>query len=134
MWSMFEPELRRRLVELDIAAATAERMRWALIELLPSGRASVPAVASKLALSARTLQRRLRDEGTTFQRVLDDTRGDLARHYLGQTAMASAEISFLLGYEDPNSFARAFREWIGTTPEQYRARLREERRADGALR
>ena len=133
MWSVFEPELRRRLLELDTRAAIAERMRWALLELLPSGRASVPAVASKLALSTRTLQRRLRDEGTTFQRVLDDTRGELARHYLGQTAMASAEISFLLGYEDPNSFLRAFRDWIGVTPEQYRARLREERRADGAV-
>lgn len=133
MWNVFEPELRRRLSERDANTATAERMRLALLELLPSGRASVPAVATKLAVSARTLQRRLQDEGTTFQRVLDTTRGELARHYLGQTAMASAEISFLLGFEDPNSFVRAFRDWTGTTPEQFRARLRDGGRADGAL-
>ncbi len=133
MWNVFEPELRRRLSELDAIVATAERMRRALLELLPSGRASVPAVASKLAISPRTLQRRLQDEGTTFQRVLDGTREELARHYLGRTGMASAEISFLLGFEDPNSFLRAFRDWTGVTPEQHRAQLRAIRSSSGAF-
>jgi AraC-like DNA-binding protein len=134
MWMFFEPELRRRLAELDEAAPMVERTRSALLELLPSGRASVQAVARKLGTSVRTLQRRLQDEGTAFQRVLDDTRGDLARHYLGATGMTSAEISFLLGFEDPNSFVRAFRDWTGVPPEQFRARLRADRGALGAVR
>lgn len=124
MWTFFEPELRRRLAELDASASTGERVRSALLELLPSGRASVPAVARKLGMSARTLQRRLADEGATFQRVLDTTREQLARHYLGTTAMPGAEIAFLLGFEDPNSFGRAFQDWTGTTPERARAELR----------
>jgi AraC-like DNA-binding protein len=132
MWAFFEPELRRRLTELDAAAPMVERTRSALLELLPSGRVSVHAVARKLGTSARTLQRRLQDEGTAFQRVLDDTRGDLARHYLGATGMTSAEISFLLGFEDPNSFVRAFRDWTGLPPEQFRTRLRAGRGVAGA--
>ena len=133
MWSFFEPELRRRLGELAAGAGAGERVRSALLELLPSGLASVQAVAKKLGVSARTLQRRLQDEGTSFQRVLDRTREELARHYLG-TEMAAAEISFLLGYEDPNSFVRAFHEWAGVTPEQLRNQLRAARRSRGAIR
>jgi AraC-like DNA-binding protein len=134
MWSFFEPELRRRLGELEASATTIDRVRSALLELLPSGLASVQAVAGKLGVSARTLQRRLQDEGTSFQRVLDRTREELARHYLG-TEMAGAEISFLLGFEDPNSFVRAFHEWTGITPEQLRTQLRAARRpSHGAVR
>jgi AraC-like DNA-binding protein len=91
---------------------------------LPSGRATAPAVAARLGVSPRTLQRRLTEEGATFQQVLDGTREELARHYLGTTAMAGAEISFLLGFEEPSSFVRAFHDWTGVTPEQMRSQLR----------
>lgn len=124
MWSFFEPELRRRLAELDAGASAAERVRAALLELLPGGRGAVAEVAQRLGVSARTLQRRLQDEATSFQQVLDATREDLARYYLGATGMAGAEISFLLGFEDPNSFIRAFHDWTGTTPERLRSQLR----------
>lgn len=120
MWSFFEPELRRRLAELDRDASMRERVRAVLLEQLPSGQASVEAVASELAVSPRTLQRRLKKEGTSFQAVLGATRESLARHYLSQPDMPAQEISFLLGYEDPNSFYRAFRAWTGQTPEQAR--------------
>lgn len=124
MWAVFEPELRRRLGELETNASTAERVRAALLELLPSGRASVLEVSQKLGVSQRTLQRRLQDEGKNFQRVLDATREELARYYLTHTGMPGAEISFLLGFEDPNSFVRAFHGWTGSTPEQLRTRVR----------
>ena len=124
MWSFFEPELRRRLAEVDAGATTTQRARAALLELLPSGRASVQAVAACLGCSARTLQRRLMEEDTSFQHVLDATREELARHYLRTTGMAGAEISFLLGFEDPSSFVRAFHDWTGKTPEQVRTQLR----------
>jgi AraC-like DNA-binding protein len=120
MWEFFEPELRRRLSELEADSSTAERIRAALLELLPAGQASMDAVARKLGLSTRTLQRRLLVEGTTFQDSLNRTREALARHYLSNSRMSAAEISFLLGYEDPNSFYRAFRTWTGQTPERVR--------------
>ena len=77
-------------------------------------------VARKLVLSKRTLQRRIEAEGTSYQRILKETREALARHYLQKTELPAAEISFLLGFDEPNSFYRAFRTWSGTTPESVR--------------
>lgn len=121
MWEVFEPELRRRLSEIDETATLGDRVRAALLELLPAGTVSMDAVARKLGASARTMQRRLKDEGLTFQDVLDGTREELARHYLKTSRMSGAEISFLLGFEDPNSFFRAFHKWTGQTPDQLRS-------------
>lgn len=120
MWRSFEPELRRRLTELDAGSSAAERARAALLELLPAGAVSLAALAERLGTSTRSLQRRLKDEGTSFEEVLASTRSDLANHYLGKTDLGAAEISFLLGFADPNSFYRAFRSWTGNTPEQVR--------------
>jgi AraC-like DNA-binding protein len=124
MWAVFEPRLRLRLAEVDAASDTAERVRGALLELLPSGRSSVADVGKTLGMSRRSLQRKLSREDTTFQGLLDETREALARHYLGQTALSTAEISFLLGYDDPSSFFRAFQRWTGETPETIRTQLR----------
>jgi AraC-like DNA-binding protein len=121
MWRVFEPELRRRLADLDRVESTTERVRATLLELLPAGRADAAAVARRLALSGRTLQRRLAEEGTTFQVVLDRTRLALARHYLRRPDVTVAEVAFLLGYDEPSSFYRAFHRWSGTTPHQARA-------------
>lgn len=120
MWNLFEPELRRRLAELDADATVADRVRAVLLESLPSGQASMEEVASRLALSKRTLQRRLGAEGTSYQAQLNQTRESLARHYLAKTELTCTEISFLLGYEEPNSFFRAFHDWTGDTPERVR--------------
>lgn len=121
MWEFFEPELRRRLSQLEVGASTADRVRAALHELLPLGEASVEAVARALRVSPRTLQRRLGGEGTTFQATLTATREALARHYLAHSLLSAAEIALLLGYEDPNSFYRAFHGWTGRTPQRVRA-------------
>jgi len=120
MWRAFEPELRRRLAELDASALVGERVRALLLEALPAGQVGIDAVAARLAMSRRTLQRRLGDEGLNFQALVARTREDLARHYLEQTRLSHAEISFLLGFEDPNSFFRAFQSWTGSTPERWR--------------
>jgi len=121
MWRVFEPELRRRLADLDRVESTTDRVRAALLELLPAGRTDAAGVARRLALSGRTLQRRLADEGTTFQVELDRTRLALAHHYLGRPDVTVAEVAFLLGYDEPSSFYRAFHRWSGTTPQQARA-------------
>jgi len=120
MWEFFEPELRRRLAQLEAGATTRQRVRAVLLELLPSGRATVNAVAKELAMSPRTLQRQLRSEGTGFQPVLRETRGSLAEHYLREGRLEVSEIAFLLGYDEPNSFYRAFHTWTGRTPQAAR--------------
>lgn len=120
IWQVFEPDLRRRLTELDETASTSDRVRALLLESLPSGQTSMDAVAGRLAMSKRTLQRRLAEDGVTFQALVNQTREALARHYLTNTTLSNGEISFLLGFEDPNSFFRAFHDWTGRTPEALR--------------
>ncbi|MGI9616678.1 MAG: helix-turn-helix domain-containing protein [Acidimicrobiales bacterium] len=93
------------------------------IEGLTEGLKAMEAVASQLAVSKRTLHRRLQAEGTTFQSVLNSTRESPARHYLSRPSISAAEISFLLGYEEPSSFYRAFHNWTGETPERVRAEV-----------
>ena len=73
-------------------------------------------------MSARTLQRRLTDAELTFQQLVEDTRRKLARHYLKQSAVELNETAFLLGFEDANSFFRAFQGWEGTSPNEWRQR------------
>lgn len=121
MWAMLEPAFDKRMEDLTRDASFRDRVRACLLEMFASGEYAMSSVASKLAISNRTLQRRLREEGTTFQKVLDELREELARHYLSTTDYTSVDISFLLGYEEPNSFFRAFRAWTGQTPEIVRA-------------
>lgn len=125
MWSILEPELNQRLEDMTQDTTFTERVRAALVEMLPSGHYSMVDVAEKLALSRRTLHRRLKDESTTFQRVLDALREELARHYLSRSEYSCTEIAFLLGYEETNSFYRAFRAWTGQTPEAIRSNGRQ---------
>jgi AraC-like DNA-binding protein len=120
MWSIFEPELISRMNSLDKEAGFRERVRACLMKILASGEYGMADVAKHLSISTRTLQRRLQEEGTTFQKELDELREELARNYLSKSDYSSGQIAFLLGYEDPNSFFRAFRAWTGKTPEGIR--------------
>lgn len=120
LWVGFERELTRQLAEQRRNTPISARVRSALLELLPAGLSSVDAVSEKLVTSRRSLQRHLKEEGLTFQQVLDKTRSDLSLHYLRDHAMSIEEISYLLAYRDPNSFYRAFHTWTGATPAQAR--------------
>jgi AraC-like DNA-binding protein len=119
-WDTFEPDLRRRLAELEASAPLAEKVRSVLLESLPSGESSIEVTARRLGLSSRTLQRNLREEGTSYKEVVRRTREQLARHYVTNTKLPYAEIGFLIGFEEPSSFFRAFRVWTGETPESVR--------------
>lgn len=125
MWETFEPDLRRRMAEAEERRPVTEQVEAALFELLPSGRTQIRDVAKELGIGNRTLQRRLAAEDTSWLGVLNRTRERLARHYLRTTRMSPAEVSFLLGFEDPNSLFRAFHRWTGTTPESWRAEARD---------
>ncbi|MEM7066312.1 MAG: AraC family transcriptional regulator ligand-binding domain-containing protein [Cyanobacteria bacterium P01_B01_bin.77] len=120
MWSIFEPALQKRMQDLEINSKFRERVRACLIEILASGQCAMVDVAKRLAISPRTLQRRLQEEDTSFKQELSSLRAELANHYLVHTPYSSAEISFLLGYSEPSSFFRAFHIWTGKTPEVVR--------------
>ena len=120
MWNFFEPELRKRLSDISSEESFTNRVYSSLLELLPSGQSTIEEVADRLAVSKRTLQRRLNDEETNFQFILNKVREKLARHYLSKSELSGGQISFLLGFEDPNSFFRAFHSWTDQTPKQIR--------------
>lgn len=120
MWAAFEPELRTRLAQLDASVKVGQRVRSALLEALPGGGVDMEAVARRIGMSRRSLQRHLEAEGLTYKGLLQVTRQSLAQHYLVKTNLPTAEISFLLGFDEPNSFFRAFRGWTGQTPDSLR--------------
>jgi AraC-like DNA-binding protein len=120
LWAAFEPELRTRLAQLDASVSVGQRVRSALLEALPGGTVEMQSVAQKLGMSRRSLQRHLEGEGLTFKDVLQNTRYALAQHYLLKTDLPAAQIAFLLGFEESNSFFRAFRLWTGRTPDELR--------------
>jgi AraC-like DNA-binding protein len=103
-------------------ARFAEKVRAELISRLPAGEPPRSAVASALNLSEKTLQRRLQDEETSYQQVLDEVRRDLAQQYLREGPVSVCEVTFRLGFSDQSSFTRAFRRWTGVTPGEFRSR------------
>jgi AraC-like DNA-binding protein len=113
-----ESELQARQAASSVAQQVKQELKRSLAGRRPTRRG----IAEQLHLSVRTLQRRLADAGTTFHQLVQDTRHELARMYLQQSAVELSEAAFLLGYEDSNSFFRAFHEWEGTSPGAWRAR------------
>lgn len=91
-----------------------------ILDLLPEGPPSQQQVADALHVSNRTLQRKLREEGTSFSALLQDTRSQLARKYLGRGSRSVVETAYLLGFSEPSTFSRAFKRWTGMAPAEYR--------------
>ncbi len=115
-----EPELKKRLADLDIDDSYGKRVRNVLVEILPRGEFSIEDVARALGISKRTLQRKLKGENTNFQQQLNATREMLAKNYLLNTSMTTDDIAFLLAYQETNSFLRAFNTWTGMSVQKYR--------------
>ena len=93
-----------------------------IAEMLCDGAPGVAAVARKLAMSGRSLQRRLADHGTSFRELLQRIRFELAEEYLAGSDLRVSEIAGLLGYSEANSFTNAFRAEKGLSPTQWRKR------------
>ena len=114
------PALNQSLDEQKREQTITGTVKWILDRRLASGTPSIQAVASEMGMSARTLQRRMTDEGTSFNHLLNDVRHDHARRYLADSTIDMKEVAFLVGYADQNSFYRAFRIWEGDTPAKWR--------------
>lgn len=111
------------LARLPADGRTSVRARRLITESLRHGEPSPAAIGKQLSLSERTLQRRLREEGTSFAELLDGTRRELSQLYLSEAGVAAYEVAFLLGYSEPSAFHRAFRRWTGATPQEFRLQL-----------
>ena len=114
------PQLEAELAQQLADKTFTEQAKGILKQLLAGQRPGIQDLARELHVSTRTLQRRLTEQGITFQRLLEEARRELARHYLLHSSLELNQTAYLLGYEDPNSFFRAFHHWEGTTPGQWR--------------
>jgi len=124
-----DPDRRRRLeqqiaaLENLVSADLAGRLRRALRTLLLTRQSSLEQVARLFALPRRTLNRRLEEQGATFQGLVNEVRYEIARQLLEDTRMSMGQIAAILDYNDASAFTRAFRHWSGQTPTAWRARL-----------
>jgi AraC-like DNA-binding protein len=122
LFDMHQRAIEARMVRLG-NARIGHRVSEAIIRRLHLGEPRREDIASGLAMAERTLQRRLHEEGTSFQQLLDEARRDLAQKYLAEPRYALAQVADLLGFVDQSNFFRAHKRWFGVSPGQYRARL-----------
>lgn len=109
------------LKELESSKSTRGRVESLLMPGIHKGEANMDWVAGKMALSRQTLFRKLKAEGTTFEKLLDELRHKLALHYLSGKKVSVNETAYLVGFSDPAAFSRAFKRWTGTSPRTMRA-------------
>jgi AraC-like DNA-binding protein len=138
LWSFPAAVLERRMTSADAALSRffegyverldarvgsrslRDELRAAIAERLCDGELGLAALARARKQSARTLQRRLAEEGTTLSALVDEVRRERGLAYLAAN-LPIAEVSYLLGFSEPRAFHRAFRRWTGETPQAWRA-------------
>jgi len=117
---MLLPRFNEELQEAQAEDSFVELVRRTIQNRLAGQRPSIEFIAQTLHISPRTMQRRLQEFGYSYQRLLDEARHQMARYYLSNSLLELNETAYLLGFEDPNSFGRAFRIWEGVPPSDWR--------------
>jgi AraC-like DNA-binding protein len=120
LFSVLDAHARMLLDRLPREADLVGRLHEAIAAELRGGNPKLETIARRLAMSPRTLQRRLRQEGVVFNDVVDAIRFRAAKSYLAQRDIAGVEVAYLLGFAEQSSFNRAFKRWSGQTPSEYR--------------
>jgi AraC-like DNA-binding protein len=122
LFSILEAHARLLLDQVPTPPDIVDRVRKAIQAELRGGNPRLESIAKGLAMSPRTLQRRLSDHGVVFNDVLDEMRFRAAKSYLAQGDVAGSEVAYLLGFAEQSSFNHAFKRWTGQTPTEYRRR------------
>jgi AraC-like DNA-binding protein len=113
---LLDQHARALLARVPASDSFGDRVREIIAKELASGDPTAEHVADALGVSPRTLRRRLKDENTSHQQLLDDVRNELARSYLTEGKLGITEVAFLLGFSDASAFHKAFRRWTGKSP------------------
>lgn len=123
MYRQLIEQAEKYLKSLNAGDAMSAQLKRLLANLMACGEANADAACRRLKLSRRTLQRRLKAEKTSFQKVLQEVRADLAVRYLKDERLKALEVAMLLGYSSISSFTTAFKSWYDMPPAEYRQRI-----------
>jgi AraC-like DNA-binding protein len=115
------PGLAEAFADIGLGSTTGERVKAALKRSLASGRPDIGLIARDMGMSERTLQRRITEEATSFRALLVEARRELGLQLLADPEMQVDDVTYMLGYQDTTSFYRAFKEWEGLSPGEWRA-------------
>lgn len=118
---LLESQAQKLLKDLNVQSEWIESVKQHLAKVLPEHVPSIEEVALHFGLHERKLQRLLQQEKLTFRELLNQTRHELALHYMKDTSISLPEIAFLLGFSEQSAFQRAFKRWTGTPPGRFRA-------------
>ena len=116
----FEDRVQSVMSRIEKSRTWSERVRKAVVASLKGTTPTLQKIAGELAVSTRTLQLRLGEEGTSFSEVLTDARAELAKEFLKAGDVRNDEIAYLLGYSEESVFSRSFKRWTGRTPTEFR--------------
>lgn len=115
----FARECGRVIESLDPATGIATEVRKALINVMDGGDSGIDAIAKRLAMSTRSLQRRLSEEQTRYNDLLAEVREEFAKRYLARGTLTASEVAYLIGFTEPPAFFKAFKRWTGLTPREF---------------
>ena len=115
----FDEECRRLVDKLGGSTSVLARVSKHLINSMDGSDLSIEAVARRLGMSPRSLQRRLADEKTRYNDVLADVRAEFAKRYLTRGSVSASEVGYLIGFTEPPAFFKAFKRWTGMTPREF---------------
>ncbi len=124
LYPILKRYLDRTMKELPREDGALAAVRKVIAESMRDGDPTLARVARRLAMSPRTLQRRLAEHATDFKRLVEDTRRRFSTSYLRDPKQTLTEIAFMLGYSEVSAFNRAFKRWTGSTPSDYRRTAR----------
>lgn len=122
LYELLEAQARARIEQLPRKDDLLHELQQTVAGQLAYGDPTLPAIASRMGISPRTLQRRLEGANTSYQAVVDGTRQALAQSYLRDPALHLAELALLLGFADQAAFTRAFKRWHAISPSRWRKR------------
>ncbi len=123
MYRQLIEQAERYLKSLNTGDDIAAQLKRRLADLMARGEANADAACRALLLSRRTLQRRLKAQKTSFQRILKEVRAELAVRYLSDKRLKALEVAMLLGYSNFSSFTTAFKSWYNMPPLEYRQKF-----------
>lgn len=123
MWKFIQPELDRKKLEIESQKSLTDNLQAILLKKIPSAEFGIDEIAQAMGISRRTLQRNLKNLDTSFNDQVKYARQTLVNPLMKDASLSLVDISYLLGYADPESFSRAFKSWYKNSPSTYRKQL-----------